>query len=234
MTLLKKYDTLKGDTAKIRYDLKQIFMKGSFAMKIRLTCLAGVILALTLTGCSENNEKDYSEADLPYGATMLTDTESGNVPITYDRRFFSPEEAKVLSDYFYALETKDEKLLDDTTLDLYTDFVTASLYQNMLGMDGLVLDMSDNFAAEEGADYVIEEVEIKSFYTSDDQESSDLANLYNMLAELSGEENYISSHIQDGKCIKYTIRTNTNDTIKTFEDQVLFLIKADGVYTICS
>ncbi|MGN0631787.1 MAG: hypothetical protein ACI4JN_10710 [Ruminococcus sp.] len=203
-------------------------------MKIRFLWLAGVMLALTLTGCSESGEKDYSEADLPYGATMLTDTESGNVPVTYDRRYITGDEAKVLSDYFYALQTKDEKLLDDTTLDLYTDFVTASLYQDMIGMDGLVLDMSDNFAAEEGADYIIEEVEIKSYYTSDDQESSDLANLYNMLAELSGEENYISSHIQDGKYINYTIRTNTDDTVKVFEDQRLFLIKVDGVYTICS
>lgn len=203
-------------------------------MKIRFLWLAGVILTLTLTGCSESSEKDYSEADLPYGATMLTDTESGNVPVTYDRRYITADEAKTLSDYFYALQTKDEKLLDDTTLDLYTDFVTASLYQDMIGMDGLVLDMSNNFAAEEGADYIIEEVEIKSFYTAEDEESADLANLYNMLAELSGEENYISSHIQDGKYINYTIRTNTDDTVKVFEDQRLFLIKVDGAYTICS
>lgn len=203
-------------------------------MKIRSIIIAGVMLALTLTGCSENSGKDYSEADLPYGATMLTDTESGNVPITYDRRFISTDEAKVLSDYFYALQTKDDKLLDDTTLDLYTDFVTKSMYQDMIGLDGLVVDMSNNYAAEEDKDYVIEEVEIKSFYTSDDQESSDLANLYNMLSELSGDESYISQHVQDGKYINFTIRTNTDGTVKNFEDKNLFLIKVDGEYTICS
>lgn len=234
MTIIQKYDTLRSDAAKIIKTLYEKIKKGRFAMKIRFMCLAGVMLALTLTGCSESKGKEYAEAELPYGATMLTDTESGNVPVTYDRRFITADEAKVLSDYFYALQTKDEKLLDDTTLDLYTDFVTASLYQDMIGLDGLVIDMSDNFAATEGADYVIEEVEIKSYYTSDDQESSDLANLYNMLSELSGEDNYISEHIQDGKYINYTIRTNTDGTVKIFEDQRLFLIKADGEYTICS
>lgn len=177
-------------------------------MKTWQLCLAGAMLAVTLAGCSENKEdtKDYSEADLPYGATMLTDTESGNVPITYDRRFFTQEEAKVLSDYFYALETKDEKLLDDTTLDLYTDFVTESMYQNFIGLDGLVVDMSNTFAAEEDVPYEIKEVEIKSFYTSDDEESTDLANLYTMLRELSGESDYVSQHIEDGKCIIYKDR----------------------------
>lgn len=210
-------------------------MKGSFVMKKWHLCLSGVMLAAVLTGCSDNsNEKDYSEADLPYGATMLTDTQSGNVPITYDRRFFSQEEIKTLSDYFYSLETKDEKLLDDTTLDLYTDFVVSSLYQDLLGMDGLVVDMSSTFAAEDDVPYTIEDVEIKSYYTTDDEESSDLANLYNMLKELSGEENYISQHISDGKYITYDIRTNTDGTVKTFEDQMLFLIKVDGVYAVCS
>lgn len=197
-------------------------------------CLAGVMLAAVLAGCSDSNEKDYSEADLPYGATMLTDTQSGNVPITYDRRFFSQEEIKTLSDYFYSLETKDEKLLDDTTLDLYTDFVVSSLYQDLLGMDGLVIDMSSKFAAEDDVPYTIEEVEIKSYYTTDDEESLDLNNLYNMLKELSGDENYISQHISDGKYITYDIRTNTDGIIKIFEDQMLFLINVDGAYAVCS
>lgn len=212
----------------------QIFMKGSFSMKKTHLCLAGLMLAAVFTGCSDSGEKSYSEAELPYGATMLTDTESGNVPITYDRRFISADEAKVLSDYFYSLQTKDEQLLDDTTLDLYTDFVVDSLYQGILGMDGLVADMSSKFAAEEDVPYTIEEVEIKSFYTTDDEESSDLANLYNMLSELSGEENYISTHISDGKYITYTIRTDTNGTTKFFKDQMLFLIKVDGAYVVCS
>lgn len=192
------------------------------------------MFALALAGCSGNEEKDYSEADLPYGATMLTDTQSGNVPVTYDRRFFSEEEIKTLSDYFYALETKDAELLDENTLDLYTDFVIETLYQDLIGIDGLVVDMNSEFAAEAGADYTIKEVEITSIYTSDDEESSDLENLYNMLQELSGDENYTSEHISDGKYITYSIRTDTDGTVKLFEDQNLFLIKADGVYAVCS
>lgn len=205
-------------------------------MKKLYLCLAGIMFAVTLTtGCSDKKQKEnYSEADLPYGATMLTDTESGNVPISYDRRFITTDEAKVLSDYFYALQTKDAQLLDDTTLDIYTDFVTKSMYQDILGLDGLVVDMSEKFTAKENTPYVIKDVEIKSFYTKDDEESSDLANLYNMLNEISGEENYASQHISDGKYITYNIRTDTDGEVKLFENQALFLINVDGAYTICS
>ncbi len=196
-------------------------------------CTAGVMLICGLSGCSDKEEQNISEADLPYGATMLTDSECGEVPITYDRRFISSEEAAALSGYFYALETKDGELLDKYTLDLYTDFVIQSIYQDMLGIDGLVVDMSDTFAAEENVPYEIKEVEIKSFYTNEDEESTDLANLYNMLSELSGEENY-TSRITDGKFITYDIRTDTDGTIKAFQDQTLFLIQVDGEYVVCS
>lgn len=196
-------------------------------------CLAGAVLLSVLTGCGGQEGENIAEADLPYGATMLTDSECGEVPITYDRRFITAEEASALSGYFYALETKDEELLDKCTPDVYTNFVTEAMYQDFLGMDALVQDMNSTFAAEEGADYEIKEVEITSFYTEDDQESADLANLYNMLSELSGEENYLS-RITDGKFITYTIRTDTDGKIKTFTDQTLFLIQLDGEYTVCS
>lgn len=196
-------------------------------------CIAALMLVCGLTGCGGNEGEDVAEADLPYGATLITDSQCGEVPVTYDRRFITPEEAEALSGYFYALETMDEELLDKYTPDIYTDFVIEALYQDLLGMDGLVVDMNSSFAAEENVPYEINEVEIKSFYTNDDEESTDLANLYNMLSELSGEENF-AARITDGKFITYDIRTDTNGTVKLFEDQTLFLIKLDGEYVVCS
>ncbi|MBQ8725209.1 MAG: hypothetical protein IJY74_06030 [Oscillospiraceae bacterium] len=195
--------------------------------------IAGVTAVCGLTGCSSSEEENVAEAELPYGATMITDSECGEVPITYDRRFITAEEAAALSGYFYALESKDEELLDKYTPDVYTDFVIEALYQDLLGMDGLVVDMNSKFAAEENVPYEIKEVEIKSFYTEDNAESTDLANLYNMLAELSGEEDFMS-RITDGQFITYDIRTDTGGTIKSFEDQTLFLIRIDGEYSVCS
>ncbi len=202
-------------------------------MKKWYLLMAAAMLCTALAGCGESKEKDIAEADLPYGATMLTDTESGEVPVTYDRRFISKEEAVALSGYFTALETRDEELLEKYTLDLYTDFVLEAIYQDLLGMDALVADMSSNFSADGESAYEIKEVEIKSYYTNDDEESTDLANLYNMLSELSEEENYIS-RITDGKFITFTIRTDTNGEISTFTDQNLFLIQVDGEYVVCS
>lgn len=214
----------------------RVLKKGSDTMrkmKPWYLCIAAVMLVCGLTGCGGSEEKNVAEADLPYGATMITDSQCGEVPVTYDRRFITVEEAAALSGYFYAVETKDEELFDKYTLDIYTDFVVEALYQNFIGMDGLIADINNGFAAEENVAYDIREVEIKSFYTNDDEESTDLANLYNMLSELSGEENFMS-RITDGKFITYDIRTDTNGTIKFFEDQVLFLIQIDGEYVVCS
>lgn len=202
-------------------------------MKKWYLLIAAAMLCTALAGCGEKEGEDVAEADLPYGATMLTDTESGEVPITYDRRFISQDEAVALSGFFTALETRDEELLEEYTLDLYTDFVLEAIYQDILGMDALVADMSSNFSADGKSAYEIKEVEIDSFYTNDDEESTDLANLYNMLSELSEEENYIS-RITDGKFITYTIRTDTDGEISTFTDQNLFLIQVDGKYVVCS
>lgn len=196
-------------------------------------CAAAVMLVCGLTGCSGSDGENIAEADLPYGATMITDSQCGEVPITYDRRFITAEEAEALSGYFYSVETKDEELFEKYTLDIYTDFVVEALYQNFIGKDGLIADINNGFAAEENVSYEIKEVEITSFYTNDDEESADLANLYNMLDELSGEEDFMS-RITDGKFISYDIRTDTDGTIKYFQDQVLFLIQVDGEYVVCS
>lgn len=200
-------------------------------MKHWYVLFAGVMLSCILTGCGE--EENVAEADLPYGATLISDNENGEVQITYDRRFFEAEEIQTLSSYFYALETKDKALLDETTLDLYTDFVVETLYQGMAGMDGLITQMSGVFAVEENVPYTIVDVEITSYATIEDDANTDLENLYNMLGELSGEENY-QDRVGAGKFITYDIITESDGESKTLMDQNLFLIQVDGVYTICS
>lgn len=195
--------------------------------------LAGLMLTCVLTGCSEEAE-NVAEEDLPYGATMITDSENGEVPITYDRRFFETDEIKTLSSYFYALESKDEELLDATTLDLYTDFVVKAMYQGYAGFDGLLTQMSGTFEVEENVPYTIKDVEITAYYTIENDANTDLENLYNMLGELSGEENYSQRIGAGGKSITYTIITESDGETKTLEDQMLFLIQVDGEYVICS
>ncbi|MBQ8515672.1 MAG: hypothetical protein IJ496_09775 [Ruminococcus sp.] len=195
--------------------------------------LAGVMLASMLTGCSEEAE-NVAEEDLPYGATMITSSTENGAPVTYDRRFFDEEEIQTLSSYFYALETQDAELLDETTLDVYTDFVVEALYQGLAGFDGLLTQMSGTFAVEENVPYTIKDVEITAYYTIEEDANTDLENLYNMLSELSGEENYAQRIGAGGKSITYTIITESDGEAKTMKDQMLFLIQVDGQYTVCS
>ncbi|MBQ8688418.1 MAG: hypothetical protein IJ512_07735 [Ruminococcus sp.] len=201
-------------------------------MKTWCVLLTGVMLSCMLTGCGEDAES-VAEEDLPYGATMISDNDNGEVQITYDRRFFEAEEIRTLSSYFYALESMDETLLEETTLDLYTDFVVDALYQGMAGMDGLLTQMSGVFAVEEDVPYTIVDVEITAYSTVEDDANTDLENLYNMLGELSGEANY-RNRIGSGKFVTYDIITESDGETKTLTDQNLFLIQVDGEYAVCS
>ncbi len=202
-------------------------------MKLWSLVLCGA-LVLTMTACSSNKPEDVAEAELPYGATLITDSEKGEVPITYDRRFFNEDEITTLSSYFYALESMDEALLDETTLDLYTDFVVDAMYQGLIGFDGLLTQMNGSFAVAENVPYTITEVEITDYFTIEEHANTDLENLYNMLDELDGEENFYSHISGEGKYLTYTIKTESNGESKVFTDQRLFLIQVDGAYTICS
>ena len=202
-------------------------------MKILYALTAAALLAGMLTGCGQNETKSIAEENLPYGATLITDTEKGEVPITYDRRFFDADEIQTLSSYFYALESQNVELLEETTLDLYIDFIVDAMYQGLAGTDGLLTEMNAKFAVEENVPYTIQDVEITAFYTVEDNANTDLENLYNMLQELSGDENYLQ-RINGGKYLTYTIQTQSDDQTKTFMDQTLFLIQVDGVYVVCS
>lgn len=202
-------------------------------MKILYALTAAALLAGMLTGCGQNETESIAEENLPYGATLITDTEKGEVPITYDRRFFDADEIQTLSSYFYALESQNVELLEETTLDLYIDFIVDAMYQGLAGTDGLLTEMNAKFAVEENVPYTIQDVEITAFYTVEDNANTDLENLYNMLQELSGDENYLQ-RINGGKYLTYTIQTQSDGQTKTFTDQTLFLIQVDGVYVVCS
>jgi hypothetical protein len=208
-------------------------------MKKRYSLTAGILLLSALTACGQQTTtetSDIAEEDLPYGATMVTETldsDNGSVPITYDRRYFETEEIETLSQYFYALETGDTDLMTDATLPLYMDYVVETMYQGLIGMDGLVQAMQVAFSPEDDEAYTIQSVEITDIATEDDQ-NTDLENLYTMLTELSEDENYADT-ISNGKYLTYTIKTETEDgTSKTFTDRTMFLIAVDGKYVVCS
>jgi hypothetical protein len=100
-------------------------------------------------------------------------------------------------------------------------------------MDGLVQAMQVAFSPEDDEAYTIQSVEITDIATEDDQ-NTDLENLYTMLTELSEDENYADT-ISNGKYLTYTIKTETEDgTSKTFTDRTMFLIAVDGKYVVCS
>lgn len=59
-----------------------------------------------------------------YGAVMKMDS-SQSVPIQYDSRFLTPEQAKLVSDYFYSMAVADEDLYRKCVLPEYIGFMES-------------------------------------------------------------------------------------------------------------
>lgn len=200
--------------------------------------LLTVVFALCgFTACGEKSSQEEASIameDLPYGATMVTN-ETLPVLVEYDKRYFEEAEYTAISNYFYAIQTKDETLYDENTLDLYMDYIVTEMYQGLVGLDGLLTQQHDTYAQQAGGtEFTFTKVAITEVQQDTDTVHGDLDNLCLMLDALSGEEGYSDAHVSEGKFLKLEITTAADATTTVLEEQYLFVICVDGQYQICS
>ena len=128
-----------------------IFLRRFTIMKkwIILLCTA----CMLLTGCTTAKQQtNYTEAELPYGATMHSDKNSYSVPMTWDRRFLDSEAISKVADYIASIQNQDGDLYDAASLPLYTNYQIQEVYsyQNTQELvdalhQGLVGKLADDF-----------------------------------------------------------------------------------------
>jgi hypothetical protein len=65
------------------------------------------------------------QQDMPYGATLADNKKDYKLRVQYDRRFLNEAQIKVVTNYFYAVKTKDKTLFDSVMVPYYEDYAKS-------------------------------------------------------------------------------------------------------------
>ena len=183
----------------------------------------GIIKAIALTaaicsfsaclfGCEKKEESSnvvITEDEMPYGATItqLKASEDNGIKIgiDYDNRFISEDEARLVSNYVAALNSKDAELMEQVYYPPYFESIVNASGE----ADGTAYLQSRFAAIEErtGGTTDMEYVTIES--VEDDKEmAEEYSNLEIGLKEIAGED--ITSKIRSKKVVGIDIIYSLN------------------------
>lgn len=155
-----------------------------------ITALLSVLVlgASVLTGCGSNGPS-IKEEELPYGATMREDKSGNSLPITYDRRFMNEEQAAVLTDYLYAVQTCDGDLYKKNTLDFYADYQLNEIYAGKYeDLDAMMTALHASVAEATAEDFTYVMITVDNF--TQERSVSGLGTMLEVLTKISGDENF--------------------------------------------
>lgn len=155
-----------------------------------ITALLSVLVlgASVLTGCGSNGPT-IKEEELPYGATMREDKSSHSLPITYDRRFMNEEQAAVLTDYLYAVQTCDGDLYKKNTLDFYADYQLNEIYAGQYeDLDAMMTALHSSVASATAEDFTYVMITVDNF--TQERSVSGLGTMLEVLTDISGDKNF--------------------------------------------
>lgn len=189
-------------------------------MKDLIRRSAALIAALTmtavLTSCSSGKPAEsqasgnmvgtpspghaVEEADMPYGSsvTVLAPTDDNGlyIPIEYDKRFLTEEEATMVSNFLYAIGTGDSAHVEDT---FYPDVM--NYYCEMTHSEdpkAYFKALHDNYTSILGEGYEFNKVYIENLFTDQDTETESgqaFADVNTMLNELKEDENFAENNV---------------------------------------
>ncbi len=196
--------------------------------KILSLILCTALMTSGLCACDSNDGETVSMENLPYGATMrqLVDTE---IDICFDGRFFSDEEMKAVSTYFYAIQTEDVELfqsLQDTEYIKYNNKYLDTDY------DGIIYSEKLSYASVLGENF--EFTYIEAVECGDGADTTDLDDIKEFMNEIykeNGKETNFEETIKSAKYAKLNFIANSNGTTTTYDGQTVYIFTCtDGIY----
>lgn len=161
-------------------------------MKRKFTALAGALLLTLcpLTGCGEKGE-DVSEADLPYGATLITSSDLP-VQVRYDHRFVEEPLAKEISAFYHAVQEQDTEEYSKLLFPLYHDYEMNVVYKDQYTEEDMLKMIHDSYEQDFGKEYDFAMIDVVSLTVRDGQSTVRDA-LHLMLQQLAadaGDKNF--------------------------------------------
>lgn len=198
-------------------------------MKHILTITAAIFLCLMLAGCESRKQKmDYTEDELPYGATMREDKQSYAVPVGYDRRFINEEQIAAVANYYAAMEQNSAELYMAATLDFYAKYQQEEVYKNTYRtMDEMVGAMHQSIADRLGGDFTFDMVTVSA--CTQEANASGLEGMLDLLDKISGEEDFRST-VDNCWALETDWIVRAGNTSAVSENNQLYLLEIGGKY----
>lgn len=198
--------------------------------KLLSLILCAVISAGTLCACDSDDAQSVPMEDMPYGSTMrqLVDTE---IDVCFDSRFFSDDEMKAVSSYYYAIQTKDKDLFMTTQSEPYVKYVEKVADSDLKVEDYIESMYSDSAASlGEGFEYVyIEAVDYGD--RTDDLEIDEITSLMDEVYEDSGKDVTFKETVNSAKYAVLDFTAENNGSQYTLNDQVVYIFDCtDGIF----
>ncbi len=196
----------------------------------KLICL--LLACLLLTGCATQKQKmNYTEEELPYGATMKSDKNSYAVPITWDRRFLTEEQISAAANYIAAIQNNDPALYASAALPLYTEYQIQEVYDYQ-NIEELVNALHEGLTGQLADDFKFDMVLVNEI--SLDRSSGGLQGMLKLLDGIS-QDGKFSDKIQNACALtlEWEFSYNNGEGNGYTENQYLYLFQIDDQYYCC-
>lgn len=141
------------------------------------------------------------EDDMPYGSTVATltptDDNGLHIPIEYDKRFFTEEEATMVSNFLYAIGTGDSAPVEGVFYPAVMNY-----YCEMTKTDdpkAYFKGLHDNYNSILGEGYEFTKVYIENCFKDQDtgtESGQAFADVNTMLNELEEDENFAENKVE--------------------------------------
>ncbi|MBR4319988.1 MAG: hypothetical protein IKI37_07385 [Oscillospiraceae bacterium] len=195
---------------------------------IILLCTA----CMLLTGCTTAKQQtNFTEAELPYGATMHADKNSYTVPMTWDRRFLDTEAVSKIADYIGSIQNQDGDLYQASSLPLYTDYQIQEVYDYQNTQE-LVDALHDGLVGKLAEDFQFDMIYVNEL--SQDRKSGGLSAMIDLLDKISENEKF-SDKIQNAWSLQleWEFSYNNGEGSGRAENQYIYLFQIDNQYYCC-
>ena len=198
-------------------------------LAILLSCTAFLCV---LSGCGESKGnlmgdiENMAEEDLPYGSTMreLKDTP---IIISFDRRFLEDETMKKVVDYFYAVQTNDEKLFKSVSNEDYLNYVEKNSGQSITDYLKGIKANEENAIGTSFENNYLEITDLKK--KGEDTQISEIIKLMDQLYSDGGKESFDKT-IKNAYALTVSVTSDANGSSFTNEANVYVFECEDGTY----
>jgi len=130
-------------------------------MKNQIFAVTAACLLLTGCGTQAQPKNNYTQDELPYGATMTVNYET-TIPIQFDSRFITNDMRDAVVKYYNAIQTKDVDSYIAVQLPQWHDYAINTVYSGQYTDLQLLKTVYDNSAKDFGGSFTYTMVSIES------------------------------------------------------------------------